>query len=103
MTAEELKSVVVARSIDARGTAYFLIQYDANNKNSCDLAIINGGDGISIGLYSHHIPCGSGVAALKGFSNNFTSPELYIIDNNNTIIDYAYSAMSNSSSISVIQ
>ena len=88
---------------DQHGIAYFLIKYDANNKNSCGLAIINGGDGISITPNSHNIPCGSGVTALKGFFNNFTSPELYIIDNNNTIIDYAYSVMSNSSSISVIQ
>ena len=90
-----------ALTTDLHGRAFFLIQYDAHDKNSCGLALA---DGIGFSIpQNHNIPCGSGVMTVKGFGNNYSSPELYIIDDNNTIIDYAFDAWSNTSSLSVIQ
>jgi hypothetical protein len=85
-----------ALTTDLHGKAFFLIQYGPD-KNSCGLVIADG-SGVSFG-YRQDIPCGCGVIAVKGFFNNFNSPEVYIIDNNNTIIDYDTS----SGTYSVIQ
>jgi len=78
-----------ALTTDQHGRAFFLIQYDAHDKNSCGLAIAYIDSAVSLPT-QHNIPCGSGVIAVKGFFNNYASPELYIIDDNNTIIDYAF-------------
>ena len=88
-----------ALTTDLHGRAFFLSQYDAHDKNSCDLVIADGSSAVSFGRYRHDIPCGSGVIAVKGFFSNFISAEVYIIDNNNTIIDYDTS----SGTYSVIQ
>ena len=91
-----------ALTTDLHGRAFFLIQYDAFDKNSCGLIILND-SGTVAAPGRHNIPCGSGVMTVKGFGNNYSSPELYIIDNNNTIIDFAFDVLSDTHTESVIQ